>query len=232
MFKRKNILKHSSYTDAYPNIVPARNIIPDWYKKNQRFESGAIPKNAGEKAGFKLCKPFGESLMSGYILPLPMDIIVEQTEGGPSISWRNDGSPAVSLRDDKDINGRLPAPSGYSDLHFVWHTQNAIKLPSGYSALFTHPLNRYDLPFITLSGIVDGHFVMPRGQVPVFFNKTFEGLIPAGTPIMQIILFKTENWLSKVDKNILTQADTNSSKSVNKIFGWYQENAWKKKTYQ
>ena len=35
--------------------------------------------------------------------------------------------------------------------HNLW----SIEAPEGYSLLFTHPVNRFDLPFTTLSGLVD-----------------------------------------------------------------------------
>lgn len=36
-----------------------------------------------------------------------------------------------------------------------FHNAWAIEAPPGHSVLFTHPLNRYDLPLITLAGLVD-----------------------------------------------------------------------------
>ena len=35
--------------------------------------------------------------------------------------------------------------------HNLW----TIEAPEGYSVLFTHPVNRFDLPFTTLTGMVD-----------------------------------------------------------------------------
>ncbi len=41
--------------------------------------------------------------------------------------------------------------------HFVikFHNLWTIEAPEGYSLLFTHPVNRFDLPFTTLTGWVD-----------------------------------------------------------------------------
>jgi hypothetical protein len=78
---------------------------------------------------------------------------------------------------------------------------------------------------------VDGEFALYGGNVPVFFSSSFEGVIPEGTPIMQIIPFKTENWVSEKDLNIIEEGERNHKISSRKAFGWYKQNIWKKKTY-
>jgi len=232
MFKKnKNVLLHSALDEAFYQITPAKSNIPDWYKKGSRFiNDNKEPKRMPFALGFKLCAAFGDSFTSGYVMPLPFDIAVEQTEGGPVISWRESLPSFVNLRD-KDTNTELPVPNGYSPLQFAWQTQHVIKIPKGYSALMTHPFNRYDLPFITLSGIVDGEISLHEGNVPFHMNTKFEGIIPAGTPIMQILLFKTENWTSKIDKKVIDESILTKKKSAMKAYGWYKQNVWKKKMY-
>ena len=229
---KKNILKHASIDEAFPDISPAKKHVPDWYKDAQKLTDGKkeileLPANLG----FKYCGPFGDSLMSGYMIPLPVDLAVRQTEGGPSISWSDPMYKVISIRP-KELNPTLPSPSGYSDIHFAWFTQHMIKIPKGYSVLFTHPLNRFDLPFITLSGIVDGEYVMQNGNVPVYFNNTFEGIIKAGTPIIQIIPFKRENWSSEKDQSIINDGNLNYKKSMFAAYGYYKQQFWKKKKYE
>ena len=65
---------------------------------------------------------------------------------------------------------------------------------SGYSLLVTHPLNRFDLPFVSLSGIVDADITMTHGRIPFFIKKGFSGVIEAGTPILQVLPFKRDDW--------------------------------------
>jgi hypothetical protein len=163
-------------------------------------------------------------------MPLAVDIAVEQTEGGPVVSWKSDIHEFVAIRD-KEKNPGLPVPLGCSPLHYVWITKHLFRIPKGYSALFTHPLNRFDLPFVTLSGIVDGEIALHSGNFPVYFSSTFEGIIPAGTPIAQVILFKTEDWESEEDSSLILDAELTNKLSLNKAYGWYKQNVWKKKTY-
>ena len=80
--------------------------------------------------------------------------------------------------------------------------------------------------------IIDGFYDLPPGNIPVFFKNNFEGIIEKGTPIAQILPFKTENWLSQTDKEILEKSQINDMFAATKIFGWYKKNIWKKKSYE
>jgi hypothetical protein len=232
MFNKKNILKHTAVDEAYPQIKPSKFFIPSWYKDEKKFASGTIlPKRLPYSLTFKACTSFSDSLTTGYIIPLPVDISVEQTEGGPVITWSDPNEQFLEIRE-KTVNQNLPTPKGHSDNHYAWKTMHLFKIPKGYSALLTHPLNRYDLPFITLSGVIDGEMVVHQGNIPVYFNLDFEGLIEAGTPIAQLILFKTENWKSEINISIIPEAINNSKKSMNASMGWYKKSVWKKKTYE
>lgn len=236
MLNKKNIFKHSALNPNFPQIGPAKKFVPDWYRNGKRVQpsdevnTDKLVRSFPVKFGFKMCVPFSESLVSGYIVPLPFPIAVEQTEGGPRITWNPQEIQLIGTREFSD-NPTLPTPAGMAPIHFIWQTQHMFKIPEGYSALFTHPLNRYDLPFLTLSSIVDGEFVMQNGNVPVYFNTTFEGIIPEGTPIAQIILFKRENWISKYDESILREGDNNSFNSHRLGLNWYRNKHWKKKSY-
>jgi hypothetical protein len=68
--------------------------------------------------------------------------------------------------------------------------------PPGYSLLFTHPINRSDLPFTTLSGLVDCDTFH---HSPIHFparwhDANFNGTLPKGTPVAQCIPVKREIW--------------------------------------
>jgi hypothetical protein len=232
MIKRKNLLLHASLDDSYPDIKPSKTFIPNWYRKSERFGAGIKDPNfLPLPMGFKMCASFSDSFTSGYILPLPVDIAIKQGPDGPIISWNDTKAVYVEQRD-PEINKEIPTPIGFANNHFTWQTKHMFKIPKGYSALMTHPLNRYDLPFLTLSGIVDGELVLHNGSIPVFFSSTFEGIIEAGTPILQILLFKTENWDSEKNKSIIEEGFNNQKKGINKSFGWYKKNIWQKKVYQ
>jgi hypothetical protein len=70
----------------------------------------------------------------------------------------------------------------------------AIETPKGYSCLFVQPFHR-DSAFTILPGVVDtDKYVQPVNFPFVLNDIKWEGLIPAGTPIAQVIPFKREDW--------------------------------------
>src|SRR5690606_739326 len=64
-----------------------------------------------------------------------------------------------------------------------------IEAPPGYSLLFTHPFNRPDLPFVTLTGLVDcDRYVDQFIHFPAaWVDDGFSGVLPKGTPVAQVI---------------------------------------------
>jgi hypothetical protein len=172
--------------------------------------------------------PFLDSLSSGYIQLAWDDIYVEKKKDIVDVYTNGDIS-LVSLREKSDIF----ISDNFHKLEFIWVRHWAIKLPEGYSALITHPLNRYDLPFVTMSGIVDSDdYSHARvGSYPFYLNKDFEGIIPKGTPLFQIIPFKRENWSSikqEYNDNLWIEKEK-IRESVN--VGMYKKMFWKKKKF-
>ena len=98
--------------------------------------------------------------------------------------------------------------------------------------VITHPLNRNDLPWIVLSGVVDAdvHPLRP-GNMPLFIKENFEGIIPKGTPIFQLIPFKRENWEKQKDPGLVKSFVKHIYNVNSVIYGWYKDNAWTRKNY-
>jgi hypothetical protein len=62
-----------------------------------------------------------------------------------------------------------------------------IELEEGYSLFATHPVNRADLPFRLLTGLVDSDRFSDVGILfpAVWVDPGFNGVLPAGTPVAQ-----------------------------------------------
>jgi hypothetical protein len=115
---------------------------------------------------------------------------------------------------------------------FTWKFSAAISIPLGYSFLLTHPINRHELPFTTVSGVVDGGFVTnPIGSLPFYIKDGFEGVIPQGTPIAQIIPFRQENWSSKIANGLVNIGKKHGEQSKAVLSGWYKKTFWTRKNY-
>lgn len=219
---KKNILKHSAVAGNKFNIFPARQGFPEWYKKSGKLAK-EFPEN---QANFAHCGPFTDAFATGYFIPLAKDITVKIINGKKRINALA-APDGVLTTSSLENNPMLPVPSGFSNQGYSWFTKNVLKIPKGYSALLTHPLNRYDLPFLTLSAVIDGEMVLHNGFVPVFLKEDFEGTIKAGTPIIQVILFKTENWDSEIDISLHNAKEERKKKEKS----FYKKEIRKKKHY-
>jgi hypothetical protein len=234
-FKRRQRVRHLKFAHTKPffdkSFTPTKIAIPEWFKAiplhGKPFDKNKVPYPKTLKA----CVPFLDALTIGYTLNLYSDLGVESTpEGDVNFTWNDKDVDTVRVRT-KDGTETLPAPVGYYDHRFAWNTQTAFEVPKGYCFLFTHPLNRMDLPFYTLSGVVDGPFISSGGDLPFFLKEGFNGVIPQGTPIAQVIPFKRENWTSEWVPELWDKAKHHWWWSNSTAIGWYKKNIWKKKTY-
>lgn len=214
------------------DISPAKNYVPEWYRKAERYMGGA--KNNSMTQGFdtrtlKHCVPFLDGLTFGYTVELWQDVeVVRQndqiqllTKTSPAVAYQRGASPAEAL----------PVPWGHGPEHFVWQVPYTLKTPAGYSSFITHPFNRFDLPFTTLSAIVDTDAGMQPGNLPFFLKEGFEGLIPKGTPLFQILPFKRDNWESERVDELNKLGRINQALSNSVLEGYYKNNFWQKKNF-
>ncbi len=229
----KKIIKIASKEKYLELPKPSKFFIPDWYKKSERFVGGVQllkPSGSFGQKTIKTCAPFLDSLTAGYCIELWQDLQVIQETNGPMLYWAH--TPEVASLRSIELHQEMPTPEGYFDAAFAWASPFYIKTPPGYSILVTHPLNRLDLPFITLSGIVDSDKGMSDGNIPFFINKTFQGIIPKGTPIAQIIPFKRDDWKSEEDSELIEIANKNKHDSLSSSIGWYKNKVWQRKRFE
>jgi hypothetical protein len=167
---------------------PGKTEIPDWFK--------SIPSIIEGEMSIKRCVPILDAFTSGYIIVSNVDFMFDEQSGRflDNASYNTPVSQHMDFQtEDMEIDKNLnPHP-------FKWTNQWYLKVPKGYSLLITHPLNRTELPFHSLTGIVDADVHPVIINFPFFMKKGFSGLIPAGTPLVQIIPIKREPWEIKVN---------------------------------
>lgn len=183
---------------SFSSLKPIKTAIPDWWKNGESLID--LP-NGSPAPGMKACIPFMEIMNIGYCLVTPFDIYVsEGDEGNINIRWNSDPQWASFIGErDQPLGATIPRPAGHYPNGFVWSSVWGWKTPKGYSSIVTHPFNRYDLPFTTLSAVVDSDVFNAEGNIPFFVKKGFNGLIPEGTPFAQIIPIKRSKWKMWVD---------------------------------
>ena len=125
---------------------------------------------------------------------------------------------------------------GFDPFVYAWSTYWRVKTPEGVSCLFTQPMNRTDLPFITLSGVVDTDNWNGSDVLNFALKENFEGVIQKGTPYVQIIPFVRNEW----DHNVFSSKDESMIEERNLVLklrhkdlksGYYRDNLWKTKKY-
>lgn len=218
--------------------LPAKKVIPDWYKK---AESSYMQQ--GEKVpGLKACIPFLDTMTSGYVLRLPVNVYINEeknesnlanifnnTENSLQIRW--DGPDSMGnfiMERSKDSGATMPRPAGHYPNHLVFNDFWSIKTPKGWSILMTQPLNRHDLPFTIPSGIIDSDKFYSPGNLPFFVKRGFSGMVPEGTPIAQIIPIKRASWKMLFDEGM---ADLETKQSVELKKSSYKKKFWQRKSY-
>ena len=216
--------------DSNPPIL-ARKLIPQWYKELESYMNGEKkPDDKGTTtATIKKCIPVFDAITAGYLILSPADVYVSQKEGVPFYTWANYGlisfHPVEQAPNHPNRNGHIEYPK--------WNNPWAIKTPKGYSCLFTAPKHR-DNVFTILDGIVDTDNYSATVNFPFVLNDTtFEGLIPAGTPIAQVIPFKRDSFemeFGKIADLELTNKIVHKLKT--KFFDSYKTQFWIKKEYK
>jgi hypothetical protein len=221
------------------------------------------PNGQGKaESTIKKCMPVFDAMTGGYVLYTYVDVYVSQQEIAykdekhfqetgeekfltkaqikknkltftqPYYEWSN-FEPIMF-----HPNAQAPTiPAGLTKPNHVsypkWINPWAIQTPKGYSTFFTQPMHR-ESPFTILDGIVDtDNYTAPVNFPFVLNDWGFEGLIPAGTPMAQVIPFKRESWKMRLgdDKDRQSQANT-TTHLLSSFFDSYKNKFRQPKEYK
>lgn len=178
---------------------PAITKLPDWISNTPSYINGkkSVDDFGDPTSTIKKCLPVVDAMTAGYHIPLHCDVWVENA--GPSdinIKWSWDTLQVIDMQKQEQMQ-TYPVPEGFYPTSFKFINPWIVKTPAGWSCLFTHPLHYDDLPYKCLPAIVD----TDKHPIPVnflfFLNKNFSGLIEKGTPMIQVIPFKREDFKSQ-----------------------------------
>lgn len=232
---------------------PAQSVIPQWYKEADRFAKMSngdyykasknicpFPKEGtvddyGKIPTWKACPAIMDGFATGYVLRTPCDITFYKNSSG-KIDVKIEDMNYKDFCTARPPMDQFEHPLGYYKNHFAWQPDWGLEVPEGYSCLYMTPMNRFDLPFMNTTGVVDNDKVHLSGTFPFFIVEGWEGTIPAGTPYMQILPFKREDWQSEI--NILSQNEIyvkmieNMKKYRIPDGGVYIKSVWSRREYK
>jgi hypothetical protein len=209
---------------------PASKFIPDWYKNMESYIGGEKKPSVeiGTRATIKRCMPVFDAITAGYIITSPADVYVKIKDEKQFFEWS-----ALNLIGFHPIEQAPTHPNLKPHAYPKWMNPWAIKTPKGYSTLFIQPMHRESV-FTVLPGIVDtDNYTAPVNFPMVINDPNFEGLIPQGTPIAQVIPFKRENWEIKIgsEKELKEQYGISQKLHI-KFFDSYKQMFWSRKEYK
>lgn len=238
------ILLNSDEENKCLEIKKSIELVPDWYK-NIPSKAKLRASDEKEDLTIKRCIPVLDAFTTGYSLVTTEDYHFEydkdkdvtKISGGKNVI-----NKSISMHPVSQL-GQMPFSPEFIEYAYKWSNPYMIKTPKGYSVLFTHPMNQPDLPFYTLSGVVDTDtYIMPV-LFPFLMKNNFSGVLPAGTPVVQVIPFKRDDWqhrvYDKASENLLmSHADTHKEYESERydengapLGGMYKRDYRKKKRY-
>jgi hypothetical protein len=186
---------HPALAGRLPPPVPARKALPDWLRA---MPSSAFSDVHGlDVRTVKQCPPFVDAMAHGFVMPLPCDVTVRDGR----LSWDWDLPPlSIEAHPRAPISFHVPAQVKGTPFHDPRHAIVkfnsfwTIELEPGYSLFATHPVNRADLPFRLLGGLVDADRFNDVGILfpATWTDPAFSGTLSAGTPIAQCFPVRRE----------------------------------------
>jgi hypothetical protein len=249
-YKEIEFSAHEDYfslKEDYP--IPTKLNIPEWYKK---LEHTVLNKTV------KGCMPFLDTLTSGYLLKMPQDFYVRHNVDNKNEKGEKfkDSFQTYGLHDQQqllhakylNLNSRIDVHSlkQVEGSPFVEKNKNLpfykiinpwkIKTPKGYSCLFVPPLNNSDDRFSIISGIVDTDTFPDEINFPIIINgdkyPVLETTIKKGTPYVQIIPFKRENWKMTISPRKQKEIQNSRLFYGLKLINIYKDKYWNKKSWK
>lgn len=178
----------------YPK--PASAFIPEWLKRLKPYgddKKHRLFSSTRSNETAKKCPPMLDAVMAGYVIQTTEDFMVEQRNGLPFFYW------SAGLGIEFHVASQIGTHSRSNHGVPKWLNPFSVQTPAGYSTLFVPPVNQ-DSPLMTpFSGMVDtDKFIIPINFPFVLTDPNFEGLIPAGTPLVQLIPIRREDWKHQV----------------------------------
>jgi hypothetical protein len=185
-----------------PRPMPALLGLPDWFKALPQRAFSAVLQD--EQYTVKKCPPFIDAMTTGFLMPLVTDLTVRNGEftwdfAAPSGTATNIPNAPIGFHDASQVAGTPFFEPDRFIIKFINHW--TIELPPGYSLLVTHPINRDDLPFRTLTGLVDADIYRDNFiHFPArWHDADFNGVLAKGTPVAQCLPLKRDKWESQIE---------------------------------
>lgn len=192
---------------------PASFFLPEWYKKTSSYIDGKKELDSLYQTTqtIKRCMPVFDILSTGYIIPTYCDLLIRKKDR--DIVYVTSHNQNIEFHP----TSQAPYHPNVSENPYPkWINPWGIKTPKGYSVLLTSPFHNPNGFFTVMPAIVDTDTYDSPVNFPfVLDNLDFEGIIPAGTPMVQVIPFKRDSW----EMSFGSEEDIKNIKNTNLSLG-------------
>lgn len=219
MFKKPKsfeIIQFTNVLNYQESSAPqlAKYYIPEWYKKTPHSLPTELNTLNAQQRTIKKCVPVLDAMTAGYIIATPSDLYVYQENG--EIKYQ------TAMKDVLGFQSYGQAhlyPSDHKSTYPKWMNAWGIKTPKGWSLLVVAPLHNPNPWFEALPGIVDTDGYNEPINFPfVLKDSTFTGVIPAGTPLVQLIPIKRAEWKMTFGDEDDVKKALDENKQINSMF--------------
>ena len=207
---------------------PANKFLPDWYKRTEVRPDDKKPLDKTVKA----CMPFMESLTFGWIVPVPADVaMTRNADGSLHLEWDDDSFELMGMHDKSQVGGDMFPHSGEV---VKFNLPYQLRTPEGVSTLFMPPLNRVEERFRPFSGVVETDKYANETNIPsLVLDQDYEGVVEAGTPLVQVIPFKRDSLVTESETRGMTEEEEEMRQRANQAIGsvpaYYKNRVWEPK---
>ena len=221
--------------ENFAPVKPSNYYLPKWFKGMNEYITQDAGHEKGKKGYFgkskdiaikwtggtvKRCPAIVDLITEGFIIPMWSDFLIQRNMD--YMEWDNKGVSqyGIDFHNHAQISGwdlkKTDFPEGVKFIN-PWR----IYTPPGYSVIFIAPTYQFEKRFTVLPGIVETdkyHHI----NFPSIWHTTKDTVIERGTPFIQVIPFKREDWkhsvgqMSESDRrNDLIEKNTLNSKFKN-----------------
>ena len=214
------------HIEVFPHPSLASKFLPHYF---QRLKPQTAPD---PKSGtVKRCVHFLDAMTQGYIIPLWCDVYVKAYDGEISLIFPENLPMETSLSPHgyEQIRNHPLSNSPYGNIPMKWHNPWGVKTESGWSCLFTSPLNHLETRFKILDGVVDTDTYYNQVNFPfIWTGGDGEFFIEEGTPLVQVIPFKRLQTKCDIVEQDDERQQTTTAKLGTKLRNAYRTMFWHK----